>query len=145
MFLMDFLTGTSRKDTNIAALDTDPDWLLGVHKTYSAMPHVNMHVYSYPKDKAKFLGSCNKYDILMVDHVLGGDNGANIVIQLFEEGFMGKTVILSDKYNKEYSGFSYYKNKQDILTNPQTILELNGTSVDQAVEAVFLLNTIVRG
>jgi DNA-binding response OmpR family regulator len=127
--------------TKVAALDDDPMWLKYVEAKYSERPKTKITTFLYPDSYQSFLDKANRYDILLVDHRLGGTNGANVVRNLFKEGYQGNMFVVTANHNPEYQNFSFYHSKSDIIENPELIFEVKGSKIDMAVESSVLAYT----
>jgi len=129
--------------TSIACIDDDESWLYYMNQIYKEMPDIQVNTYLYPDYYEDFIDDFMKYNILLIDHRLGGMNGANVVKRLFKSGYDGKMIIVSSFSTKFTGNFNLYMDKDDIVTDPRVIFRAKGSDVDQAVEAVMLAKTEV--
>jgi FixJ family two-component response regulator len=123
----------------IAIMDNDQEWIGQAIKACKRTGIDKVDGYLYPNNYDKFIMNAPKYDILLVDLYLGGTNGANVVKALFRKAISSKLIVVSGIDDDKIKDFSFFINKNDFLKNPESILRMGGSKVEQAIETVMLL------
>lgn len=123
----------------IAIVDDD-DSSLGIFtKIYSSLGLV-ADPFLYKRDFDDFFEKAAEYQYVLVDHLLGGTNGANVAARLMKKtGVSAKVFIFTGFVKEDYKGFKYYYDKMALIDDPLKIFQVNGSFVEQAVETSVLM------
>lgn len=124
----------------IAILSKDKETSKEVKKSISSkLKRTRVDEYEYPKKAQDLIDTNDFYDIILIDHDLGDINGAFMVKKLMVTSLVtAKTFIFSKNYYDEYNDFKFYISYNELIEHPDYILNVEGTSVDRAVESVCL-------
>lgn len=124
-----------------SVLDADAAFLSKLHSVYDPYPGIQIHTFLYPGESDSFYKQALKSDFCIVAYNLGGGNGANVVKSLMRRGASCKILLVTDDEREldRYNYFKYFVSRDRIANDPAFVLDLNGTPVDQAVEATVLL------
>ncbi len=124
------------KIIRIAALDDTNEWLDFLKSIYSTRANIQIDTFKYPEQYDDFLKASEQADVKLVDHRLGGTNGANVARNLFRSGTKGINIVMSadDFFNTEYSTFYIYVRKEDIAKDPDLIFHIGGNKYDHVIE-----------
>jgi len=122
----------------LAILDDDRDITDVFSRIYCSIGLVSSS-YVYPVDMSKFWDKAKEYDFILVDHMLGGTNGANVAANLLKNREVrAKIFIISAAFNQDYSSFKYYFKKSSLIDNPCAIFSVDDNIIDRAVETSVL-------
>lgn len=124
----------------IAMLDTDcstMDDIKNAIKDKIGRSRVDM--YPHPEKTEELLKNVDYYNIILINHHLENLNGAFVVRKILVTlPIQANIFIYAGNYHQEYNGFKFYLSIDQIKENPECILNVEGTSVDRAVESVCL-------
>jgi hypothetical protein len=122
------------------AIMDDDDSSLGIFtKIYSSIG-LNVDPFLYKRDFDDFLEKAGEYQFILVDHLLGGTNGANVAACLMKDIKVSAKVFIFTGFVKEdYKNFKYYYDKMGLINDPMKIFRVNGSFVEQAVETSVLM------
>lgn len=125
---------------SIALLDDDVIFLSKMVSIYNEIPNIRFQAFHYPTDNAKFFNVIGDMSFVIVGYELGGVNGANVMKGMLCNGLLCKILLVTDNEDaaNRCRGFKYFIHKNKLLQDPEFVLRLNGTSIDQAVEIAVL-------
>lgn len=131
----------TKSPMRVAVINNNDGWVKCLLNLYKGCNDIELFIFNYPIDIDQFRTG---YDVILVDLLLGGMNGANVVSNLFRKGIKGKMLVLVDSYDPRIKDFSSCISKKEIEEDPNVIFsKCNKIDlVDQAVETVMLLQWI---
>ena len=94
--------------------------------------------YLYPDMSEELKKKADQYDIIVVDYLLGGVNGANFGRSLFNQNCPAKIVVFSASEKTDLTKLNYYFEKADLAKHPRKLLSLPNSEIGQAVEMAYL-------
>lgn len=123
---------------HIGVIDDDRDWLKTMQGLYVIYPDVSLEIFTYPLDIDSFIKRAISLDFVLIDHLLGGTNGANVAKELMFYGMKGKIILISNIYDDKYTDFSSYVNKDEIIKDPRVIFNHQSDDITTAIEISVL-------
>ena len=122
----------------IAVLDDDVDVADLFAARYRKLGLI-ADAYHYPMDMTRFWVEAMNYDIILLDHRLGGTNGANVAANLWKNSDVrAKVFIFTSLFHEEYRSFKYYFRKDALIEDPTLIFTVEESIIDRAVETSVL-------
>ena len=131
---------------SIAIIDSSLSMLEELSGSYESRGFT-CHCYLYPGGLDDFWSSIQEFDYILIDHSLGGTNGANVARKvLARTDIAGKVRIISDEAHPGYSqNFQFYFEKAEILKDPESALRVQDDIVRQVVETSVLMQMDMAG
>lgn len=128
----------------LGIIDDDQEVLDHFIKTYLDLG-LSVYAFKYPERLDAFMSCCQTCDIILIDHRLGGSNGANVATKLAKDRKVKAQIFLfSDAVKPEYvDSFKFYFSRDDLYKNPKKILSVKKDFVEFAVEASVLMQLSV--
>ena len=123
----------------MALVDDDPEILLSFSGIYERIG-LQVKSFCYPEDANDFRSQASTFDFILVDHRLGGTNGANVAANLMKNPTVTASIFIFTGFVKEdYREFKSYYAKTTLMEDPLVIFETDVGFVDRAVETSVLM------
>ena len=123
---------------SLAILDDDR----AILELFAELYHLiglEVQAFHFPKDMDDFWERASEFDFILLDHRLGGTNGANVASQLMNNRDVRARIFLfTGAFKFGYEDFKYYFNKSELLAHPSSIFEVEEDIVERAVETSVL-------
>jgi len=131
---------------SVAIIDSSLPMLLKLSDLYKKLGF-SCHSFLYPDSLEDFWSKIQEFDYILIDHSLGGTNGANVARNvLARTDVPGKVRIISDEVHPGYSrGFQFYFEKSDLMRDPEKVIRVQDDIVRQAVETSVLMQMNMAG
>lgn len=129
-----------KRNPTVAIMDDDSEDLTLLENAF-IKAGIKVATFHYPFDEERFNNECEKADVILLDHRLGGTNGANVANRLHKERkTQNKRVfIFTDAMREDLKGqLETYLTKDEILSNPRIVIERDTDIISMVVESNFL-------
>lgn len=128
------------KTRRIAIIDDDSNWLSCIKELYEEKK-VEADIYRYPQQHDDFLEHMRDYTHILIDHRLGGTNGANVARNVLASGVHAHVFIITGQMDEAFKGYKMYLQKSTIVEHPEVIFDTQLDEYDMCVEATILRKT----
>ena len=125
----------------VVALDVSKSWLDRLRRIVNGRDDLAVDTFVFPDDLEAFRRRAIDADVVLIDHKLGGENGASIAKDLLSQSIRGEVYVVTAKFEDHFADFSHYVDKWEVLIHPEQILEEPPSSdiFEQAVETSILM------
>jgi len=120
----------------VAIIDDDPEWLQRIEHRYED-ERCDTTVFVHPAQDDELLKCAGSFDYILIDHRLGGINGANVARKILAAGVQA-TIIIIDGGQRDFDHrlLQCYIDKHDLLLAPGQIFAL-----EQKIDALCMETT----
>ena len=130
----------------IGIIDDDAAWLDSMRRSFKErVGDMVVDTFLYPDNLNDFCEQADSFDFLIIEHNLGGSNGANLARRLLLDNVQGKIIIVaSNGCEKRYGEFKFLIGKDKLKTDPECIFDVHGDTITQAVETSVLMQAQIK-